>query len=650
MKRFFSLSTLLSFLIVLFSIPGRAAAEPASAPAMDTGIPATVEYLDTRSQQSFFDIKVNDPQELVDLYAGWCIQNNIYGELHNEPGTILYYSTRPGLPADLAGLPWNEINYVLNHKIRGANRSETEFINDVQGAIWILLGSQDIAPEYDTDLARQMAAEAATHRDFIPSPEQIVAVIVYSDGMDASDPESFQEAIIEVPVPLDPCIPCQEQKVDADFSQIPEGGSVEGLGVVAPDLNIQAEGDVVKIIRDGSEEYTAYGSKSSSGVKNIGLADGGGFTNISLVHTVTDRPPLPDKNQYLFTFADGVSVNNFSLRMLDFGDYNPSMDSQHFASMAAYDAQNRLVSESWLRYDAETRQADYYSFRYGQLTDHAGDAGYAQPGDPGRWPWSVSGFGITRVELTFYNRPGGQDPNVGFDSLSYTKCVFDSNWRLDTVSADFNSNGLESGDPVEGLGLVAPGLNINASHMGAGGEIVDDNVVKIVEGGTDKAYSSKIGNLNNYGIAPGGGFTNMSLVHQDPKFPSPFPLPSQSQYTFNFELPETIWVTDFSLRMLDFGDYNPSQDTSHMAAMTAYKGNELVSESWLLYASDGSFAWLFDSAGDAGFAKPGDPGNWTWFVSEFGITRVELTFYNSPGGQDPNVGFDSLSFGTAQCP
>jgi hypothetical protein len=650
MKRFLSLSTLLSILIVLFSVPGKAAAEPSRAQDLDSGLPATVEYLETRSQKSFFDVKINDPQELIDLYAGWCIQNNIYGDLHNEPGTILYYSTSPDLPADLAGLPWNEINYVLNHKIHGPNRSEAEFINDVQGAIWILLGSQEIAPEYDTELARLMASEASTHPDFVPSPPQVVAVIVYSDGMDASDPDSFQEAVIEVPVPLETCILCQEVEVDADFSQIPEGGSVEGLGVAAPDLNIQADGEVVKIVRNGSDAYAAYGSKKSNGEKNYGLADGGGFTNISLVHTGTERPALPDKNQYIFTFADGVTVSNFTLRMLDFGDYNPSKDSQHFASMAAYDAQNGLVSESWLRYDAETREAEYYSFRYGQLTDLAGDAGYSQTGDPGNWTWSVSGLGITRVELTFYNRPGGQDPNVGFDSLSYTICVFDANWRLDTVTADFNSNGLGSGDSVEGLGLAAPGLNINASHLGAGGELVDDNVVKIVEGGADKAFSSKLGSLNNYGIAPSGGFTNMSLVHQDPDHPSPFPLPTQSQYTFDFELPENVWVTSFSLRMLDFGDYNPSQDTSHKAAMTAYQGNKPVAESWLIFASDGSFNWLFDSAGDAGYAKPGDPGNLTWFVSEFGITRVELTFYNQPGGQDPNVGFDSLKFGTAQCP
>ncbi len=40
-------------------------------------------------------------------------------DLHNQPAR-LYSTVGVSLPADVAGLAWNKINYLLNHKIRGA--------------------------------------------------------------------------------------------------------------------------------------------------------------------------------------------------------------------------------------------------------------------------------------------------------------------------------------------------------------------------------------------------------------------------------------------------------------------------------------------------------------------------------------------------
>jgi uncharacterized repeat protein (TIGR01451 family) len=130
------------------------------------------------------------------VYTGWCIQANIVGGLYNQPAT-LYSSTGMNLPSDVSGLSWNEINYVLNHKIRGAGKTDLEFHQDVQTAIWLLLGETDlewgISPE-----ALQMVAEANAHPDFVPVTGQTVAVIVYSDGMSTADPNSIQETILEV--------------------------------------------------------------------------------------------------------------------------------------------------------------------------------------------------------------------------------------------------------------------------------------------------------------------------------------------------------------------------------------------------------------------------------------------------------------------
>jgi hypothetical protein len=132
------------------------------------------------------------------IYAGWCIQDHIFGLYINQPIT-LYSSIGPGLPADVSGLPWNQINYVLNHKIRGVGKSDLEFHQDVQTAIWLLLGEPNpdwaISPE-----ALQMVAEANAHPGYVPASGDTVAFIVYSDGMGTADPSSIQEGIIEVRV------------------------------------------------------------------------------------------------------------------------------------------------------------------------------------------------------------------------------------------------------------------------------------------------------------------------------------------------------------------------------------------------------------------------------------------------------------------
>ncbi len=51
------------------------------------------------------------------VYPAWCIEDHVPTDLHNQPATL--YSTIGGsIPANEASLPWNEVNYVLNHKTR----------------------------------------------------------------------------------------------------------------------------------------------------------------------------------------------------------------------------------------------------------------------------------------------------------------------------------------------------------------------------------------------------------------------------------------------------------------------------------------------------------------------------------------------------
>lgn len=129
------------------------------------------------------------------VYAGWCIQELVMGNMYDQLA-VLYTTTHANLPADAAGLPWPEVNYILNHKIRGVGKTDLQFFQDVQTAIWVVLGEPvpvwGVSPE-----AQSMIDEANAHPDYVPGPTDMVALLVYSDGLTNTDPNSIQETIIE---------------------------------------------------------------------------------------------------------------------------------------------------------------------------------------------------------------------------------------------------------------------------------------------------------------------------------------------------------------------------------------------------------------------------------------------------------------------
>ncbi|HZM23021.1 MAG TPA: hypothetical protein VFC02_14830, partial [Anaerolineales bacterium] len=112
--------------------------------------------------------------------------------------------------------------------------------------------------------------------------------------------------------------------------------------------------------------------------------------------------------------------------MLDFGDLNPSLSTDHRATMTAYDANGAIVSTHVLSYITLAEHDPTSSNIYGNMQT-SGDATGALPGQPGNWTWHVSGAGIVRVVLDFgvldpINNKG-YDPNIAFDNLSFaTEC------------------------------------------------------------------------------------------------------------------------------------------------------------------------------------------------------------------------------------
>lgn len=198
-----------------------------------------------------------------------------------------------------------------------------------------------------------------------------------------------------------PCTPasCTGTFRGVTFESLAPGSLVEGLGTVAPTLAITSvpwafgAGCPVgstRVIEEGNlVPFSSYSSASGINGCLDGVRGMGHPANCVL--------------DYDFTFAPGVTVGCFSMNMVDFGDYYPYGGAVHGATLTAYDASHAVV--------------DVASLAGGAAVDStSGDACLSQAGLPGNFVFSVSGPGITRVELRFGPSP---DPNVGFDSIAW---------------------------------------------------------------------------------------------------------------------------------------------------------------------------------------------------------------------------------------
>jgi len=197
------------------------------------------------------------------------------------------------------------------------------------------------------------------------------------------------------------------EDVCIDFSALNPGDSVEGLDTVSLGLEIDAVGGNAVVLMPGDVTAVTYGAPNGgSSIKNGCMDSTGGFADadVNRIH------------YYVFTF-DGKSVSEFSLHMLDFGDYNPTRSTEHLVTMTAYDALGGEVNSDTLEYTSSSAgnpRANGSNVGDLYLT---GDACNALPGEPGNWTWEVSGSGIVKVELVVNK---GIDPNIAFDNLCFT--------------------------------------------------------------------------------------------------------------------------------------------------------------------------------------------------------------------------------------
>ena len=213
-----------------------------------------------------------------------------------------------------------------------------------------------------------------------------------------------------------------------DFETNTTGGSVEGLGAVHPLLNIHAVNGTAVVIETGALPAT-YGGPQVGNVsagpgpsrRNNCLEDASrNRVNVNVSSGATAKgfgdqdAPGTHAQDFDFTFAPGVRVAAFSVRMFDFGDFNPTGATTHSVTLTGFDA---LGSVSDILSYTSTGAGNPRGGSAGDLfiTGDACDAA-ADLTQPGYYEFKVQGAGILRVEL----RATGFDPNVGFDSISFT--------------------------------------------------------------------------------------------------------------------------------------------------------------------------------------------------------------------------------------
>jgi hypothetical protein len=184
------LRAVLAILLSLFSIQQSTAA---------LNLPGTTITVHVAGgDDSFFDFTLSGVPPGFDVgnstYRAWC--DNLFNT--NDPtingGThqaMLVSSLSASLPAPYSSMPWDKINYILNHK-KGT-------VTDIQYAIWHFTDGFNPDPNVNPISVELIAKADANGVGFVPGPGDVTAALVIWTGADVN----VQGSCIEVP-PVQP--------------------------------------------------------------------------------------------------------------------------------------------------------------------------------------------------------------------------------------------------------------------------------------------------------------------------------------------------------------------------------------------------------------------------------------------------------------
>lgn len=137
----------------------------------------------SRFELFFLDVKYDYDVRDFEFYNAWCLEKDKKIATNALHQVRLYNYSDPDLPPEFKAMPWDQINYIINHK-EGSK-------SVIQDAIWYLADNQKKpkSPE-----AMQLIEKAALKgKDYQPGEGELVAIICRAGGK--------QAVFIEFPLP-----------------------------------------------------------------------------------------------------------------------------------------------------------------------------------------------------------------------------------------------------------------------------------------------------------------------------------------------------------------------------------------------------------------------------------------------------------------
>lgn len=465
----------------------------------------------------------------------------------------------------------------------------------------------DVVTEYLDDLNSSDGAQWDTDATpvIIPPGASSFTIEILSDGEVGEErPASLSwiatAAIIpEVPEDIVGC---------ADFAQWVPGSKVEGYGAVHPNLRITTTNGRATVLAEGVEPVAYWApNPNADRIRNGGLPEGG-FADTAKIH------------DYEFRFVPGTfrsesGAAGFSLRMVDYGDWNPYGATEHIVELVGFDADGNEIDVDGFFYTTTTagmpRRGEFNGQPFNPYVQ--ADAVTSQPGEPGNFTLSVFGDDLASAKLRFRNNSAANSTSVSDTLFAITTTCIVSERPPEPTCVNFSRLG--PGATVEGLGVLQPNFDISTSG----------NAVVVLSDASPKAYDAPNDNaarVRNGNIGLLGGISDIERVHD---------------YAFNFT--NGMMVNLFSLRMMDFGDWNPNLATEHEVTLVGLDGNGAVVDSdSIAFKTAAARMPRRGEINGAPFnpylqadamAAPGQLGNYRFELRGEGIVRVEMRFNNN---------------------
>ena len=213
-----------------------------------TGVPVF-----TTSQSTYLSVTLSNVpsgfQVTNGVYLAWCLDS--FGTLQTSTYTL--YNSYGGFDGDpnppvppldnLNGqTAWNEVNWLINNPMGNAKDVPTATATDIQHAIWDLLDPYYAAffpvSSQDANVQQLYSDAQAFGANFIPGPGQIVAVVLYADGIQQSTVQNIQDIFIEVTVPQTTPPPPPPDVYEVNyFRNMNMGGPDDIVDIVDPGTN-----------------------------------------------------------------------------------------------------------------------------------------------------------------------------------------------------------------------------------------------------------------------------------------------------------------------------------------------------------------------------------------------------------------------------